>query len=137
MPNESFLRKDFDEETWLRSCECQKEIAVHLAGASDVPFESSPFLPVSHASALAMVTRLSARCQEVDAGTAAGAPRVEPNGVPSGLRSCIKYCVKKNGLGKASAHVSPAVIAEVSWWRINRVAVERSLVTATQSEIVS
>lgn len=98
----------------MRCCEHLKEAAVHLAGSSNVAFQDSPRLPLPHASALALVVRLSERCRAADGGDGGGGGGdAFSRGVPTGLRSCIKYCVKKNGLGRAAGEVRlPRVVVQ-------------------------
>lgn len=68
------------------------------------PFAESPHLPLEHAEALSMVTRLTERCRKLDKDEADAGPDLE--GLPVGLHSSLKYCTKKNGLGRAAAEVS-------------------------------
>ncbi|CAM9888920.1 unnamed protein product [Ectocarpus sp. 6 AP-2014] len=109
------LREPFTDSNWRNSCEYVLRVAVSLASCVE-PFAETPYLPLEHAEALSMVTRLSKRCRELDKGgvinegSGKKAGGGEFLGVPAGLGSSLKYCIKKNGLGKAAGEVARDIL---------------------------
>ncbi|CAM9187780.1 unnamed protein product [Scytosiphon promiscuus] len=100
-------REVFEDVDWRNSCEYVLRIAVSLASCVE-PFAESPRLPLEHAEALSLVTRLTERCKELD--KKCSDVSLDREGLPAGLHSSLKYCTKKNGLGRAAGEVARDVL---------------------------
>ncbi|CAM9148932.1 unnamed protein product, partial [Discosporangium mesarthrocarpum] len=132
---EELTRLTFTDEAWLQSAEQMKEIAASLA-EKPAPFEESPHLPLKHAAALVLVSRLIELSKELMtvtkeqdkwAGKDGKLRRIEGVGGiiggPIGLSSTLKFSPKKNGLGKTLALIAEGFLPRYNTLRDRTLAV--------------